>query len=269
MSRFIKRLYVNPLILILSISLIILSFISFYFNFKSLKYILNQDIPVLPSSFDKNALMSAVGKFTPKQENVKKEQVSSNMFVLAIAYSQNPAYSMVLVSSSCGKKVLMVGDSFCGFTVEEIKPFYIIASKDGKSLTLKLSKGQMQGSNTPSNTPAGLPSLKELLKGSDNTNAHTIQRNKLLEITSNPYKMFSDIDLVPTPKGFMFKSVKPGSLFYEMGIRPGDVLVSINNQTLSSPEDAFRILGTLRNSDSFSVKILRDGKPMTLNYNVD
>jgi len=173
---------------------------------------------------------------------------------------------MVLVSSNCGKKVLMVGDSFCGFTIEEIKPFYIIASKNGKTLTLKLSKGAKINS---ANTPSGLPSLKELLNGSLNQNTYTVNRNELLEITSNPYKMFSDIDLVPTPKGFMFKSVKPGSLFAQIGIRPGDILLSINNESLNSPEDAFRILGTLRNSQSFSVKIIRDNKEITLYYRVE
>jgi Type II secretory pathway, component PulC len=81
--------------------------------------------------------------------------------------------------------------------------------------------------------------------------------------------MFSDIDLVPTPKGFMFKSVKPGSLFAQIGIRPGDILLSINNESLNSPEDAFRILGTLRNSQSFSVKIIRDNKEITLYYKVE
>jgi general secretion pathway protein C len=252
--------------LIVSILLILTSILSSYYNIKSLKIVLNQEIPIIPSSFNENDLMEAISKFAHQKITPQTTSPSSNMEVLAIAYSENPAYSMVLVSSNCGKKVLMVGDSFCGFTIEEIKPFYIIASNDGKTLTLKLSKGAKINS---ANTPSGLPSLKELLSGSLNQNTYTVNRNELLEITSNPYKMFSDIDLVPTPKGFMFKSVKPGSLFAQMGIRPGDILLSINNESLNSPEDAFRILGTLRNSQSFSVKIIRDNKEITLYYKVE
>ena len=252
--------------LIVGILLILTSILSSYYNIKSLKIVLNQEIPTIPSSFNENDLIEAVSKFAHQKITPQTTIPSSNMEALAIAYSENPAYSMVLVSSNCGKKVLMVGDSFCGFTIEEIKPFYIIASNDGKTLTLKLSKGAKINS---ANTPSGLPSLKELLSGSLNQNTYTVNRNELLEITSNPYKMFSDIDLVPTPKGFMFKSVKPGSLFAQMGIRPGDILLSINNESLNSPEDAFRILGTLRNSQSFSVKIIRDNKEITLHYKVE
>ena len=252
--------------LIVGILLILTSILSSYYNIKSLKIVLNQEIPTIPSSFNKKDLMEAVSKFAHQKITPQTTSSSSNMEVLAIAYSENPAYSMVLVSSNCGKKVLMVGDSFCGFTIEEIKPFYIMASKNGKTLTLKLSKGAKINS---ANTPSGLPSLKELLSGSLNQNTYTVNRNELLEITSNPYKMFSDIDLVPTPKGFMFKSVKPGSLFAQMGIKPGDILLSINNESLNSPEDAFRILGTLRNSQSFSVKIIRDNKEITLYYRVE
>jgi len=252
--------------LIVGILLILTSILSSYYNIKSLKIVLNQEIPTIPSSFNENELMEAVSKFAHQKITPQTTSPSSNMEALAIAYSENPAYSMVLVSSNCGKKVLMVGDSFCGFTIEEIKPFYIIASNDGKTFTLKLSKGAKINS---ANTPSGLPSLKELLNGSLNQNTYTVNRNELLEITSNPYKMFSDIDLVPTPKGFMFKSVKPGSLFAQMGIRPGDILLSINNESLNSPEDAFRILGTLRNSQSFSVKIIRENKEITLYYKVE
>ncbi len=262
-----KKLYVSPIVLMLSVGIVFISFIAFYYNLKSLKYVLNQEVPTLSSHFNKDMLLKAVEKFNLGQNATSIKASNSSMLVLAIAYSENPAYSMVLVKSSCGKKVLMIGDEFCGFTIEEIKPFYIIAGNNGKAITLKLSKGEAFKGGNASYNSGGLPSLKELL--SENQNTFIINRNKLLEITSNPYKMFSDIDLVPTSKGFMFKSVKPGSLFSQMGIKPGDILVSINNETLNSPEDAFRILGTLRNSDSFSVKILRNNKPMMLYYKVD
>jgi hypothetical protein len=169
--------------LIVSILLILTSILSSYYNIKSLKIVLNQEIPTIPSSFNKKDLMEAISKFPHQKITPQTTSSSSNMEVLAIAYSENPAYSMVLVSSNCGKKVLMVGDSFCGFTIEEIKPFYIMASKNGKTLTLKLSKGAKINS---ANTPSGLPSLKELLSGSLNQNTYTVNRNELLEITSTP-----------------------------------------------------------------------------------
>lgn len=250
--------------LIISFTIILLAVISIYFNIKSLKHVLNMPIPKESITFNESSLINAIQKTIPI-DKVSTSQKPADIKVLAIAYSNNPAYSMVLIDSTCGKKILLEDESFCQITIKDIKPLYILALQNGNTIKLKLSKGGISTKNN--NHMSGLPSLQQLLKGSS-SNTYIIPRNKLLQITSNPSKMFSDIDLVPTAKGFMFKSVKTGSLFYDMGLRAGDVLLSINGQALNSPEDAFRILETIRNSDSFSANIIRNNQNITLNYKV-
>lgn len=256
----IKAILPNKHILFISIILIFISFISVFYNFKSLKQVLASPSPIENTTFDENTLINTVKKFMYSQ--TKDAPLMPDLKVLAIAYSKDPHQSMILINSSCGKRVLMIGESVCGYNIENIKPNYIITKINGKIVDIKLSHNK---ETTGKNTNINLPSLRQLLNAS---NTYIIKRNKLLEITSNPSKMFSEIDLEPTPKGFMFKEVKPDSLFYNMGIRAGDILLSINNRHLNSPEDAFRILETIRNDDNFSVKILRDNEPIRLNYKV-
>ncbi len=251
-------------VLIAFITMITISIIAIYFNVKSLKTILNQPIPKVSYNFDKNTLLNVLSKFNNVQNTAQKSK-SINIKALAIAYSLDPAYSMALIYSDCGKKVMMAGDSFCGITLDKINPFYVIIKAQNTFKKVKLSKSGVSVANKNASLK-GLPSLQQLL--GQNNNTYIIPKSELLQITSNPSVMFSQINLVPTPKGFMFKGVNPNSLFAKMGIKPGDILVSINDEHLNSPEDAFRILETIRNADNFVVHIIRNNKSLTLNYQV-
>ncbi len=101
-----------------------------------------------------------------------------------------------------------------------------------------------------------------------------ISRREVERITRDPGIMFREIRLVPYVKngkteGFIFEWVKPGSLFYRAGLRKGDILVSINNMTIKSGEDAFRILQALRNEPSLRVVVLRQGQRREIDVRIE
>ena len=86
--------------------------------------------------------------------------------------------------------------------------------------------------------------------------------------------MFREIRLVPyvrngKTEGFILEWIKPGSLFYKAGLRKGDVLVSINNMSIRSGKDAFRILQVLRNEPSLRVVVLRNGRREEINVRIE
>ncbi|GAB6065877.1 type II secretion system protein GspC [Aquifex pyrophilus] len=101
-----------------------------------------------------------------------------------------------------------------------------------------------------------------------------INRREIESITKDPAKMFTQIRLVPYIKngkteGFIFEWVKPGSLFHRLGIRRGDILVSINNLTITSGEDAFRILQMIRNEPNLKVVLIRKGKREEIDVRIE
>jgi len=86
--------------------------------------------------------------------------------------------------------------------------------------------------------------------------------------------MFREIRLVPFVKngrteGFIFEWIKPGSLFYKAGLRKGDILISINNMSIRSGEDAFRLLQVLRNEPSLRVVVLRNGQRKEIKVRIE
>jgi type II secretory pathway component PulC len=53
-----------------------------------------------------------------------------------------------------------------------------------------------------------------------------------------------------------------------MGIKNNDVLTAVNGHDLSNTEKALEVYGKLQSEKSFSLEVLRNGEPMTLEYEV-
>ncbi|RUM28219.1 MAG: type II secretion system protein GspC [Aquifex sp.] len=155
------------------------------------------------------------------------------------------------------------GQSYKGYRLSKVDRERVVFTKRGKEFPVefKVEKGSKNLSKVSTYT-SSLPS--EIV----------VSRREILELTKDPAKMFTQIRLVPyikngKTKGFIFEWVKPGSLFYKLGLRRGDILVSINNTTIRSGEDAFRILQIIRNEPNLKVELIRKGKREEINVRIE
>lgn len=76
-------------------------------------------------------------------------------------------------------------------------------------------------------------------------------------------------ELVPTggtPERFRLDAVAPGSVFDQIGIRDGDVLVSLDARPIASTEAALEIPEALRRNRRVSLVVERGGFPVTLTF---
>jgi type II secretory pathway component PulC len=53
-----------------------------------------------------------------------------------------------------------------------------------------------------------------------------------------------------------------------MGLRNGDVVNSIGGQDLNDPTQAIALLNSLRQASSLSITVMRFGRPVELNYQI-
>lgn len=75
--------------------------------------------------------------------------------------------------------------------------------------------------------------------------------------------------LVPTgetPERFRLDAVAPGSVFDEIGVRDGDVLVSLDARPITSAEEVLEIPEALRHNRRVSLLVERGGFPLTLTF---
>jgi general secretion pathway protein C len=70
------------------------------------------------------------------------------------------------------------------------------------------------------------------------------------------------------PAGFLVSDIKPGSIFAKMGLRNGDVVQKINEQNISSPEQAIELYQGLMEGGEIALEIKRGQKSEKINYEV-
>jgi hypothetical protein len=71
------------------------------------------------------------------------------------------------------------------------------------------------------------------------------------------------------PIGFRIVSVKPASVLDRLGLLAGDVVLSLNGHDLSTPQKALEAYAKLRSANKFQARLLRSGKPVTLELKIE
>ena len=84
----------------------------------------------------------------------------------------------------------------------------------------------------------------------------------MTELNVKPYYVSGE------PAGFQVTRITPGSLINKMGLRNGDIVKSINNKMIDSPQQAMELYQQLQSDSSLVIEIERRGRKKTYNYEI-
>ena len=70
------------------------------------------------------------------------------------------------------------------------------------------------------------------------------------------------------PRGFRLQGIRSGSMFSQIGIRNGDVIVSVDGTDIDSPQRAAELYDALIQNNNVEVTVLRRGREQTIRYQV-
>lgn len=207
------------------------------------------------------------GFFKPKSSTTR-EKVS--MPVMEETFSLGE-YSLkgTIVCSQCGRsiailekngksKILSIGEKLQGYKLERVYPDRAVFSRGSREVILVL-KSLKKRVKTSSQTVQ-----------SSSTNTFTVKRKEIIDqISSGDFLRY--INIVPSkePAGLKVNYVSPKSFIYKLGIRPGDIILSINDIRIKTPEDSFSAFEQLKNADSITVVVQRNGKEVKLHYELE
>ncbi len=200
--------------------------------------------------------------FIFRDQELQKVKDLSNVRLLATA---SGSVRLALLEIKGKAKVVRIGSEVEGYRVVDIQRNYILLSDGRETKAVGFS---FETAKTPTfESAVGTNSPSESFSA-------VVSKREIESVTADPGIMFRQIRLVPyvqngQTKGFLFEWVDPQSIFSKVGIRAGDILISINNQDIKSGEDAFRILQALRNENSLRVSLMRDGKPIEINLRIE
>ncbi|MBW1982932.1 MAG: PDZ domain-containing protein [Deltaproteobacteria bacterium] len=70
------------------------------------------------------------------------------------------------------------------------------------------------------------------------------------------------------PAGFLVTNIKPGSIFAKMGLRNGDVIQAVNDEEITSPEQAIDFYESLMEGGEIALQIKRGRRKRELHYEI-
>ena len=104
-----------------------------------------------------------------------------------------------------------------------------------------------------------------------NDTNYTLSRSMLNKVLDNAGKLIGIAAVAPKMEGgqsvgMEIRGVRPNTLLTKLGIQNGDILETVNGQSLTSPDAALGAYSTLRTADKFSLSVRRGGQALMLNY---
>jgi general secretion pathway protein C len=153
--------------------------------------------------------------------------------------------------------------------------------KDGKRCQMKM--GDKSAAPAPKAAPAPRrrrrrrrksPVLPESLRNKITKISDTeykIERSVVDEVLEKQAQLMRYTRLRPIKSGdkvtgLRVSRVRPGTLLDALGVKNGDELRTINGFELTNPQRALEAYGRLRTANSLSLQVMREGKPVNIDF---
>jgi general secretion pathway protein C len=196
--------------------------------------------------------------------------------VLGIVDSNNPGKSYVVIREKGETMVLQEGDEIRdGITIETIEPKSFVAT-DGTGEKIFEIEMLSEGSDiigTEESPPDAGEATSELPPVDFRvSNAQVLGKIEDYKTTlaDNPLELVGQIRAQPVPRdgatyGYRVYPGRDRTLLTGVGLRPGDILISVNDNPLSDPAQLNTIIDSLSQSSTIQLKIERGGKIRDIN----
>jgi general secretion pathway protein C len=222
----------------------------------------------------------------PVAPEVTEEELEATRLpikLLGTVAANDPKLSWAAIEDEQSRKqdVVKVDDKLLEkATVVRIERRRIVIQNGGKREELALDeeesgapKARPVAARVPTATPASPDDLRDRIRRLSEGNFQ-VAREQVEETMRNPAELFSEARILPKYDngqmvGVQLSSIKPGSLFEEIGIQNGDTVTQVNGITVSSPQDSAALLRELTESTEFQVNVMgADGQTRTLTYSI-
>lgn len=233
------------------------------------------------SILDKGLFGTATqGKLTPVMQGpgpvtkgAPAATAQSDLLLLGTAIgSFRETFALIQKSSTKDERVFRLGDR-----VFDIGPLIEVKKEQAEiqagSQRIKLLTPTSVGAETgkPAAAQTGAqPGALAVATGSGN---FVVDQQALNAALDNIGQAMTDARLLPSTKdgkveGFRVSEVKPTGIFGTVGIKNGDVLLRINDFAIDSPDKAIQSFVSLKGQRQIKLDLIRDGQPITLNYDI-
>jgi len=204
---------------------------------------------------------------TPETSLLTAPDTPLNLKLIGLLADDREQYSRALIAQGAEENSYAIGDDVArGVTLQAIFPDRVILSRNGRLETLRLER------DTPGAGGDGAPpvALNEE-RAAPGTPPPLAQIRD--EVLKDPAKASEYVRVQPANVGGQLKGyrVYPGkdrSAFTAAGLRPGDLVTSVNGVQLDDPAKAVQMLGDLGQAGQVNLVVERGGQSQNISINL-
>jgi len=171
-----------------------------------------------------------------------------------------------IIEESNAQKLYRIGDTLKGATLIAIFRNKVVMDVNGQQKMLIVEEAKSSPAN--GSRTARSPRSPRFPAGSSIASAGGIP-----DAMKNMDQLLGNARVVPyyrggQPYGFRVSDVAEGAKVYELGVRTGDIIKSINGVPIRTPQDALNAYQELQNNTNVQLEIERQGSTTTVNVPV-
>jgi general secretion pathway protein C len=116
--------------------------------------------------------------------------------------------------------------------------------------------------------PVSAVPMQPMVQPGSSADRQVVDRRALQQQLSRP-EFLGQATIVPNAGGgFLVREMQPGSIYEKLGLRAGDVIRTVNGQSVSSMDDVMRLYQQFGSADRVQVEVQRGGRSESLYYDM-
>lgn len=215
------------------------------------------------------------------QENPYADPICESLRVLLITTTEDPSWSFAAIATGREKAALRrVGDDVGQHIVLAMTWDRVWMRKGGARCQSRLHDAMGMGRIEPQkhngqNNPGGRNKVPSEIADKIRHIAdyrYEVDRSIIETVLEKQRQLLGPVRVIPTRdaagSGLKLRGIPQGSLLGSLGLADGDVLQTINGFEMIDPMIAMQAYPRLLTADKLDVRILRGGKPVTIDVSV-
>ena len=174
------------------------------------------------------------------------------------------AYAVIEDTAERRQDLYRIGDSIQNATLKMILREKVILRVNGKDEILNIEEASGSQKTRIVSKRAGMATSQNI----------TLKRSRIETAVKDVNNLMKQVRIRPhftsgKPDGLRLTGIRPNSIFYNMGLKSGDIITGVNNNNIESVDDVLKFYQSLQSSSSVQLQIKRRGRPKTINYNIE
>ena len=196
-------------------------------------------------------------------ETLKPTDLNLNLLG-TITGDKKEAYAVIEDIAVKKQDLYRIGDTIQNATVKMILREKVVLNVNGKDEILGIEKSSGSQKIRKPSTKLGAGSSQNI----------SVKRSQIDTAIKDVNTLMKQIRIRPhfkngKPDGFRLTGIRPNSIFYNMGLKSGDIIMGVDGKDIESVDDALKFYQNLQSSTKVQLQIKRRGRLKTIDYHIE